>query len=95
MRFFTQLGEIENDGLTLFEHFSQYAFSVNTIPCSNAFIERIFSTVSFIKTKIRNRMSITVLGSILLLKYYLQAGFAPTTGKNRKEIRENSSRSSF
>jgi len=41
------------------------------LPSSNAFVERVFSQVTCMKTKSRNRLATATLDAILMIKFYL------------------------
>lgn len=43
-----------------------------TLPISNAEVERLFSQLNLIKTKIRNKLSVTTTNSILRIQYSLK-----------------------
>ncbi len=47
-----------------FKELGEYAMACLTIPTSNAVVERIFSSVTCVKTKLRNRLSSTILDAI-------------------------------
>ena len=51
-----------------FENLATYALHCLTTPVSNAVLERIFSHVTAVKTKVRNRMSLKMLESILRIR---------------------------
>ena len=59
-------------GLNPFQELSQVAVSVLSLPHSNAEIERVFSQMSVVKNKLRNRMSLQTLNSILYVRYDLR-----------------------
>ena len=59
-------------GLNPFQELSQVAVSVLSLPHSNAEIERVFSQMSVVKNKLRNRMSLQTLNSILYVRYGLR-----------------------
>ena len=48
------------------------AVSVLSLPNSNAEVERLFSQMSVVKCKLRNRMSLQTLNSILYVRYGLR-----------------------
>jgi hypothetical protein len=54
---------------------ADYVVTCFAVPTANAFIERIFSMVSFVKDKYSNSMSIEMLEATLRVKSYLQATF--------------------
>ena len=47
---------------------SVYALSCLTIPLSNAIVERLFSTVTFVKNKQRNRIKVKTLAAITRIR---------------------------
>ncbi|KAK3909733.1 Zinc finger protein 862 [Frankliniella fusca] len=49
------------------------ALTLLSLPLSNAVVERVFSIMNIVKSKLRNRMSISVLNAILFLRLYLKA----------------------
>ncbi|KAK3932367.1 Zinc finger MYM-type protein 1 [Frankliniella fusca] len=56
--------------------FKDIAFCVltlMTLPLSNAFVERVFSVMSIVKSKLRNKVSTKMLSAILFLRLHLQA----------------------
>lgn len=55
-------------GLHIFKELAQFVFILLSLPSSNAVVERIFSIMNCVKTKIRNRMQLEMLNSILILK---------------------------
>jgi hypothetical protein len=61
------------ENVLAFPHLSLLAKYVFTLPHANADSERIFSTVSDVKTKKRNRLSHEVLNSICIIRSYLQS----------------------
>ena len=59
-------------GFNPFQELAQVAVSVLTLAHSNAEIERVFSQMSVVKNKLRNRMSLQTLNSILYVRYGLR-----------------------
>ena len=57
----------------MFHNISTWALNVLSLPVSNAYVERIFSIVSFMKDKYANCMGLPMLDSLLLIKTHLQA----------------------
>lgn len=49
---------------------NRFALSVLSLPISNAYVERIFSTMNIVKSKIRNKINLPLLDSILRIKCY-------------------------
>ena len=54
-----------------FPELCDYVFNCLTVPVSNAIVERIFSGVTYIKNKYRNRMGYKTLESILRIRFTL------------------------
>ena len=48
-----------------------YCLACLSLPVSNAVVERIFSVVSAVKTKSRNRMTLSMLDAIIRIRTYL------------------------
>lgn len=55
-----------------FEDLSRLALTLLCLPHSNADVERIFSHMNIVKTKLRNRLSIKSLNAIMAIKYGLR-----------------------
>ena len=51
---------------------AEFALKVYSLPISNALVERVFSRVTSVKSKLRNRMGLELLTSILRIKTYLE-----------------------
>lgn len=47
---------------------ASFAIEILSLPWSNAEIERVFSQVNLIKSKLRNRINLTTLNSILCIR---------------------------
>lgn len=52
---------------------SKFALSVLSLPISNAYVERVFSIMNIIKSKIRNKINLPLLDSVLRIKFYFLA----------------------
>lgn len=57
-----------------FEELSKFAISTLILPHSNADVERVFSAMNNIKSKLRNRMEYKMLTSLLTIKFGLIRG---------------------
>lgn len=55
-----------------FRELCSLAFTVLSLPHSNAEIERVFSAMNLIKSKLRNRMGLATLNSILMIRSTLK-----------------------
>ena len=71
-------------GDVVLKDLAQFALKVYSLPISNAVVERIFSRVGSVKTKLRSRMGLSLLTSILRIKTSLElqgnccSSFQPT-----------------
>lgn len=61
-----------SSGKYVFKELSNYVLACLTTPVSNAVVERIFSTVTNVKTKSRNRLHTDMLDSIIRIRSHLQ-----------------------
>lgn len=66
--FWSKIKSYENEGSKPYSDLACFALSCLTTPVSNAFVERIFSHANAIKTKVRNRMELPMLESILRIR---------------------------
>ena len=73
VKFWAAVRVYEMNNETIFKDLADYALTCNSLPVSNAYVERIFSIVAFMKDKYSNRMKLPMLDSLLLLKTHLQA----------------------
>lgn len=63
---------IDASGSKPFEELCKAALAALSLPHSNAEVERLFSQMSVVKSKLRNRLSLHTLNSILLVLYGLK-----------------------
>lgn len=68
VKFWAQVKKFTKNGSKPYEELAGYALSCLTTPVSNAVVERVFSHVNAVKTKVRNRMSLTMLQAILRIQ---------------------------
>lgn len=61
-----------SSGKRIFKELAEYVLACLTTPVSNAVVERIFSTVTNVKTKSRNRLQIDMLDAIIRIRSHLQ-----------------------
>ena len=54
-----------------FFYIAQAALSVLSMPISNAVVERVFSVMNVVKHKIRNRMQLKMLNSVVTIRLWL------------------------
>ena len=83
--FWTKAVTVKNaGGESVLKDLAHFALKAYSLPISNALVERVFSTVTSVKTKLRNRMGLELLTSILRIKTSLQqkgiccSSFEPT-----------------
>ncbi|KAE8739257.1 hypothetical protein FOCC_FOCC015241 [Frankliniella occidentalis] len=60
-------------GTRVFGDLARYALSALTLPLSNAVVERLFSVMALVKDKIRNKLGLEMLESILRIRTHLHA----------------------
>ena len=61
----------DTSGSNPFEDISKCAISALILPHSNADIERVFSSMNYIKSKLRNKIKLDLLNAILMVKFSL------------------------
>jgi hypothetical protein len=54
----------------MFKDLARFAFTVLSLPSSNAVVERTFSVMNIIKSKLRNKMMLQLLNSIVTIKFH-------------------------
>lgn len=85
--------EVYNDcdaaGCKRFENISKCGLAFLTVPISNASVERAFSIYNIVKNKLRNRLSIEMLQSIMMVRITLQrnGGSCTTFNPSTKMLR--------
>jgi hypothetical protein len=73
-QFWIAIGQYENAlGENPYAELSEYALSCLSLPVSNAPVERMFSQVTCVKTKYRNRLSLKTLDAIIRIRDYVQS----------------------
>lgn len=55
-------------GNNAFEELAKFALQLLSLPWSNADVERTFSQLNLVKSKIRNRMQLTTVNAILHIR---------------------------
>lgn len=71
--FWAQVWDLRNGmGEQPFRELAVWVLILLTLPLSNAAVERVFSMLVAVKTKSRNRLSLKMLESILLIRGHLQ-----------------------
>lgn len=59
-------------GVHEFRELALFALRALTVPISNAVVERLFSVMSYLKNKFRNKMQLKMLDALLRLRTHLQ-----------------------
>lgn len=71
IEFWFKISQIKNAvGQSAFLEISKFALRALSLPVSNAVVERVFSVMAVVKTKIRIRMGFSMLTNICLLTYF-------------------------
>ena len=71
-QFWSEVGDHKGpSGSNSFLELYQCAISVLIMPHSNAKIERVFSAMNYVKSKLRNSMSLQLLNAIITIKFGL------------------------
>ena len=71
-KFWSEVGDYKDaSGSNPFLELYQCAISVLILPHSNAEIERVFSSMNYVKSKLRTSMSLKLLNAILAIKFGL------------------------
>ncbi|KAK3885377.1 hypothetical protein Pcinc_010410 [Petrolisthes cinctipes] len=69
VKFWVAVKQYENAaGVKCFSELAQMVLNAHAIPLSNAFVERIFSHVTNIKSKVRNRLSLETMEAVLRIR---------------------------
>lgn len=66
------LSDKDSSGEQCFKELALFALSLLAMPLSNADVERVFSQMNHVKSKLRNRMGQKTLSSILCVRYGLR-----------------------
>lgn len=99
IKFWVEVDEHRNTaGINEFRELADLAISALSLPHSNAEIERIFSVMSIVKSKLRNRMASPLLNAIIFIRnrlkvlnvkcfnYELPSDVIAAIGKNTKYL---------
>ncbi len=72
VEFWSEVHQAQNaSGDRTFEQISKFALSILSLPFSNASVERTFSQMNLVKTKLRNRMLVKTTNALLQVKFFL------------------------
>ncbi|VEN44313.1 unnamed protein product [Callosobruchus maculatus] len=58
----------DSDNVHIFKELAEFTLSILSLPHSNAEVERLFSMMNIVKTKLRNRLSLQTLNAILSIR---------------------------
>lgn len=73
IEFWSEVRSYKNSaGINTFKELSDLAISALSLPHSNASVERAFSAMNIVKNKLRNKMDVNTLNSILFIRNYLK-----------------------
>ena len=61
------------NGTKQFKDLAEYALTCLVTPVSNAVVERVFSQVTAMKTKVRNRLGLRMLDAVIRIRAHLHA----------------------
>ena len=68
-KFWIEVYQTENsDGTKKFENISRFALAILSLPYSNAAVERCFSQMNAVKTKLRNKLAVETVNAILQIR---------------------------
>lgn len=70
--YFEVFNDCDAAGCKRFENISKFGLAFVTVPISNASVERAFSIYNIVKNKLRNRLSIEMLQSMMMVRFTLQ-----------------------
>lgn len=76
----------DDQTFTPYRQLEEFALKVRTMPISNAVVERVFSIMNAVKSKLRNRMSLPMLDAISRIRMYFYSrkicctSFVPSQG---------------
>ncbi|CAD6204112.1 GSCOCG00009869001-RA-CDS, partial [Cotesia congregata] len=69
VQFWTEVKEYKDaTGTNPFQELSDFAFSILLLPYSNAEVERVFSAMNLVKTKLRNKMNSEMTNALLTIR---------------------------
>lgn len=69
VEFWSEVREYEDaTGTNPFKELSDFAFSVLLLPYSNAEVERVFSVMNGVKSKLRNKMKTEMVNAVLIIR---------------------------
>ena len=72
VKFWTSVSKLGTAEAPLFPHLTKLVSILICLPTSNATVERLFSVMGVIKTKLRNRLAIPMVEGILATRYGLK-----------------------
>lgn len=69
LKFWFEVYEYTNaNGEKTYQELAMFAFTVLSLPLSNASVERVFSFLNIIKSKLRNRLLISTVDAIIMIR---------------------------
>lgn len=74
MKFWVVVSKMKNAvGSPAFAELCSFAFRALSLPISNAVVERVFSILNVVKTKLRNRLGFKMTNALLIIRTFLDA----------------------
>jgi hypothetical protein len=74
INFWVEVGEKRDAlGEKAFSNLSEFAFRSLSLPISNASVERVFSILNSVKSKVRNKLAFRMLNSIVKIRSFMSA----------------------
>lgn len=72
--FYNKIGEItDEEGNFMFKHLCKFIMQILSLPTSNADAERLFSKLTLMKTKTRNRLQLPSINALILVSETVKA----------------------
>ena len=62
-------------GVQMFRELAGFVLGALTLPLSNAVVERLFSILALVKSKVRNRLGLEMLDSLLRIRTHLHVSY--------------------
>ena len=72
IEFWTEIAKFKSERSLLFPHFTQLASILHCLLISNATVERLFSVMGVVKSKLRNHLAIPTVEAILATRHGLR-----------------------
>ena len=73
VQFWRKVGEVQLNNSFAFRNLANYALACHSLPCLDAFVKCIFSTIAFVKNDPRNCIKLDMFDAIMLIKSFLKS----------------------